>query len=308
MERQTEAAVERRIEEVLASLHKTSGLPRLEIEGIGRYRKHPQLENESAEWLRHDGFAGQIGGINVMEEYLTPLEAEKGDRCAYVIKDTWYHDGSYETVIKIEHVLFTKTDLRKAIADALEGKPETQIQGKWLVDNTTWDDSIPCGPGKTIRDVTVNLAFDFTKENPLTLTYVDKCPDPVKEMIDRIVEARKTYPFLIVSDSSEDAIFQIGSGRVDESGGGSYHDIDDITFPKSELLKFVGEVIASEEKYARYRTKGVRNTDILHWSYGTVDGRTESRDNEEVEIDLYLRIVNDVPTFHITEARKPDPS
>ncbi len=189
------------INEVLEKLHQRRGLPRLEIEGcnypinkdfIERYKKskasmpehhegfsvvHFDAERGSnwKEWLKHDGFGGQVGSVNIPSEYLEYLDAPKGDRCVYAMKDKFDRRDYYYTEIYREYILFKKSDLVRVIKIALKTNnkvAEEIIIGKEIVDNVIWDDSIPKGPGLKVMDATICLRIDLNEEPSYKISLV----------------------------------------------------------------------------------------------------------------------------------------
>lgn len=167
--------------EVMEQLHQIDGLPRLEIEGC----KYPTSIspddpnfNNQASWLKHDGYGGQVGSVNVESKYLRYLETEEGDRCAFVIKDKWERPDNYTTIIDMEYILFRKRDLKRTVESALsDSKASMSISGKRVVDDVIWDDSFPSGPcwkGPEIHDIVIELFLDLTEARPLlSIHYTD---------------------------------------------------------------------------------------------------------------------------------------
>ena len=190
------------INDIIEKLHQIDGFPRLEIEGckypineelIANYRKSripipqrkgsfvvvPIIPREGDKdkkggsnglwWIKHDGFGGQVGSVNVKSEYLDHLDTEEGDKCAYVIRDIFDREDYYHTEINCEYILLRKSDLISVVEGALSSTNRTNlrnIRGKRVIDEVIWDDSIPSGPGLKVTDVSIRLGIDLTQEEP----------------------------------------------------------------------------------------------------------------------------------------------
>lgn len=90
-------------------------------------------------------------------------------------------------------------------------------------------------------------------------------------------------------------------GTIDESGGGSVHDVDYYTFPAEAINDLILNAEASEIKLGKTEVEGYRYTDYVDWPYGREDGSELHRNNERVSLHLGFKKREDMHIFTISE-------
>ncbi len=86
---------------------------------------------------------------------------------------------------------------------------------------------------------------------------------------------------------------------VDESGGGSYHNIDYIEFPTEVLKQLFLLALGSPVKQAGLKTSGLQTTDYENWPYGSDSGSSIHTDKEAVGLEIFLTITGSGPILSL---------
>ena len=108
----------------------------------------------------------------------------------------------------------------------------------------------------------------------------------INEAVDKINEFLPYPKSLLIDHITGEAIYTMASGMIDESGGGSVHDVDYYTFPAEGLDNLIINSSASKTKITKTEVKGYRFTDYVDWPYGRVDGSEFHRENTPVLLNL----------------------
>jgi hypothetical protein len=124
---------------------------------------------------------------------------------------------------------------------------------------------------------------------------------------EEVAKINKSLPHplsLSVNHAACKAIYNMASGIVDESGGGSVHDVDYYTFPSEALSNLI---LTSGTKAGSVDVKGYRFTDYVDWPYGRVDGSELHRNNEPVMLHLGFKKRESMNIFVIAENESVTP-
>jgi DNA-directed RNA polymerase subunit RPC12/RpoP len=120
--------------------------------------------------------------------------------------------------------------------------------------------------------------------------FVEKQKILVNEAITKINKSLVLPCSLRVGDDGVNAFYEMASGIIDESGGGSIHDVDYYTFPAEALNNLILIALVNGKDSGEVITKGSRYTDYVDWPQGRVDGSEIHRDNEQILLHLKLEI------------------
>lgn len=225
-------------------------------------------------------------------EYSNFLGVPKEDSCAFVYSNVLDRHDAFYTEVRNEFLLFTKSNLSEAAINLLTNKATT-IPGIWVFDEYEWDDSIPgglTGDGVWVCKADITLTPDKLKSEPVVSFVLKDDEVFVERMVKKLTAYRKTYPLLSFDKDKDDVLYIIGSGMVDESGGGSHHDIDNIVFSKKDFSKLILTAAVSPGRSAKIVTEAKETADIEHWSYGTVDGRSFHCQDKPIKVELSMKI------------------
>lgn len=135
-----------------------------------------------------------------------------------------------------------------------------------------------------IPSLTVPEARSFTKCQKCFKENIET--SKLNEAIIKINESL-TWPYYLRLDSKgEDVVFNMGNNMTDESGGGSYRNIEYYTFPAKALSQLVATPKSSNN--AEVVTNGFWDIDYENWPYGRDDGQSIHADHDPVVINLKL--------------------
>jgi len=129
----------------------------------------------------------------------------------------------------------------------------------------------------------------------------------VNEAVAKINNSLPYPKSLHVNQEANEVTYFLASGTIDESGGGSVHDVDYYTFPADSLNSIVLSSLNSEKKVGKTEVQAFRYTDYVDWPYGREDGREIHRDNEPVKLQLGFKQRNDMNVFVIAESETDIP-
>lgn len=121
----------------------------------------------------------------------------------------------------------------------------------------------------------------------------------ISEAITKINKSLVSPHSLHISQDGEKAFYEMASGIVDESGGGSVRDVDYYTLPAEALNNLILITLESGMGSGQVIITGSRYTDYVDWAYGRVDGTENHRDNEQVLLHLKLAVKDDKSLFEI---------
>jgi hypothetical protein len=226
------------------------------------------------------------------KEYEYYLKVPKEEGCAILFRNIEKREDEYYTEIRQEMLLFEKTKLEE-VSDSLLRGEEVKFPGIWVFDDYEWDDSIPgglTGDGKWVCPAEITLTPGIPGEPP-KVSFVLKDEGPfVGKIVDRFTKFRRGLPSLLYFDCIDEVTYKMGTDQIDESGGGSYHDIDDIVFDKSDLAKLVLTAAVSPDRSAKIIVDAKETADIEYWPYGAEDGRSFHCQDKPIKIELSLKI------------------
>lgn len=137
---------DKQVAEVLRKLHKNSGFPRLEVEGVGELSSEARILN----WFHHDG---------------------AGESAVYVTSDD-YTDMSYVTEFQIDFLRIPKERLEELVEAAMQSKGKeaamrtsgTRVRHYEKFDNYSGKHIV--SPRES-REVMVDLSLNLEGEMPV---------------------------------------------------------------------------------------------------------------------------------------------
>jgi hypothetical protein len=115
------------------------------------------------------------------------------------------------------------------------------------------------------------------------------------------------WPRSVRMYSDGDAIFKMASGFVDESGGGSVHDVDYYTFPAEALSTLILITLGSDAESGEVTTKGTWYKDYVNYPSGHDDGDELHIENDPVSLRLRLKIDDDEKSIFEIDQIKETP-
>lgn len=127
----------------------------------------------------------------------------------------------------------------------------------------------------------------------------------IKEAVLRI-NRTLVVPFMLrLKEEENRAVYEMATGTIDESGGGSVHDVDFYSFPARDLQSLIFTALGSPTRSAETVVNGFRFTDYVDWPYGREDGSETKRNNEPVTLRLKFAMQEDTSTFEVIQLSAP---